>query len=252
MASGKRLRNWVEFLDLGRNVAVIGGGGKTGLIEYLEIEYRSAGRPVLVSVTTRLGREQLPGLGRLEAASLEEALLWAERAGRGERILLAGPRVSDEKLAGVPLDWFGPLRRAAGPECVFLVEADGSAGLPLKAHREDEPLPPPLPNLRLVGVVGLSVLLKPWEEAVHRPEIMAGHIKPPPAGRPLTPALVSDFIHSSWTKIKPDVLFLNQADVLRTDEERKLGEDLAARLLEYGWVVFKGSLRERLAERERR
>lgn len=53
-----------------------------------------------------------------------------------------------------------------------LVEADGSAQRPLKAHASHEPVIPPETN-QTICVVGASGFGKPISEVVHRPEIFA-------------------------------------------------------------------------------
>lgn len=246
MQKGVRLPDWADFFSgLKKNVAVIGGGGKTGLINLLEAELSAEGRPVLATVTTRLGRDQLAHLPRLEAADLDQALAGVGRVAAGERLLLTGPYVSEEKLSGLPLGWFRPLRQAAGQEPYFLIEADGSAGRPVKAHREYEPQLPPLADLQVVAVLGLSALLLPFPDSVHRPEILAERVPAPQAGRALSPDFVASFVNSAWRPLPIEVIFLNQSDLLQTEQEKDLGERLASNLIESGWTVFMGSTKER-------
>lgn len=226
------------------NIVIIGGGGKTGLMEILEEEFLEAGRPVLTTVTTRLGRGQLPHLTRVEAGSRAEAEAAARRANT-ERLLLAGPFTPDnltlDKLSGLPLEWFPAVRQALSEEAVLLIEADGSAGRPLKCHRNYEPVLPPLPYF-MVAVLGLSVLTLPWTEAAHRPEILRQHLSlPPTEQKSLNPAQVAEYVRTAWAGLKPDLIFLNQADVL-TEDIIPLGQDLAAKLTADGFKTAVGSL----------
>ncbi len=240
--------NFSELISGWNTVAVIGGGGKTGFIEAVERELKAAGRPALVTVTTRLGRGQLPDLERVEAASLAEALEAGREAARGRRLLLAGPFTPDnlalDKFAGLPQAWFKPLRRALPPDLTLLVEADGSAGLPLKCHRAGEPVMPPLAAF-VVGVLGLSVLTRPWSETVHRPEILRHWLEPPSADHPLGPAQVSAFIRGTWTRLSPGLVFLNQEDALKTAADRERGRELADLLAAAGFRLAVGSLHRR-------
>ena len=226
------------------NIVIIGGGGKTGLMEFLEKEFHEAGRPALTTVTTRLGRGQLAHLIRVEAENRAEAEAAARRTAEGERLLLAGPftpeNITLDKLSGLPSEWFPAVRRALPEEAVLLIEADGSAGRPLKCHRDYEPVLPPLPYF-LVAVLGLSVLTRPWTEAAHRPEILRRHIVPPPEGQSLSPAQVAGFIRTTWAGLKPDLIFLNQADIL-TKDTAPLGRELARRLAEDGFKTAVGSI----------
>lgn len=227
-------------------VAVIGGGGKTGLLEAVEKERHQAGLRSLVTVTTRLGRWQFPGLAVVEAGTLETALQALFRAEAGERVLLAGPPDTDDtalnKYNGIPLAWYPRLRRAASVDTLFLVEADGSTGLPLKAHRDYEPVLPPGADF-IVAVAGLSVLLHPWPGTVHRPEILARYISLPDVSSILTPAQVASFIKQAWSGFRPDLIFLNQADLL-TGRSMELGNSLAGLLDAAGFRVIVASLRE--------
>lgn len=248
MTRGGMIESWEKFLELaGRDVAVVGGGGKTGLLNLMEARASAAGRPALITVTTRLGRDQLTHLERIEAADLPEALAAARLAARGERLVLAGPPAGRDKYAGLPLDWFGPLRRAAGADCLFLVEADGSTGRPLKAHGDHEPLLPPLDGLHVAAVLGLAALLRPWPEAVHRPEILQRHIETPDGAAALSPEAVAAFVQKAWRRFKPDLIFLNQSDLLNSRSEKELGRALADLLTADGWTVFCGSVRAQSA-----
>lgn len=236
---------WSRLIGNHRNIAIIGGGGKTGLIEALEKDLCAQARPALATVTTRLGPWQLPHLARVQAANIAEAKAAVRRAAAGQRLLLAGPADKGEeaKLAGVPVNWFSELRAEAGAELVFLIEADGSAGRPLKAHRDYEPLLPPL-NCYTIAVLGLSVLRENWSRAVHRPEILWAALGPPPADAPLSPAQVAAFVNKCWRPLRPDLIFLNQLDALTGHNEKAAAEKLAGLLKADGWHLALGSLRE--------
>jgi len=242
---------FIDLIAVGGNICVVGGGGKTGLIEVLERELRQAGHATLTSVTTRLGRWQLPRLKPIEAETLAEAVTTGQRAEKGERLLLAGPFVPDNitlnKYAGLPLNWFPPLRHSFSRPVTLLVEADGSAGRPLKCHRPDEPVLPPL-NCFVVAVLGLSVLTRPLAETVHRPEIFQFSGWPAASDAPLTPAEVAGFVLTAWTRFSPGLIFLNQADELAGLAQLKAGRELADRLVAGGCRVVVGSLYEQYFE----
>jgi probable selenium-dependent hydroxylase accessory protein YqeC len=233
-------------LKPGELVAVIGGGGKTSLLAVMEAELTEAGLRSITTVTTRLGRGQLPALEPIEAASLAEAQAAVRRAAAGERILLSGPPPPEDDgrplgLRGVPAQWF-PALRAESP-LIWLVEADGSAGLPVKAHRADEPVLPPPPR-RLVLVLGLTALVKPWTEAIHRPELFRLLQPTPESGRPLTPREIASFASAAWPPLAPDLVLLNQLDAV-PEELAPAARELGALLAEAGFRVVAGSLRSR-------
>lgn len=72
---------------------------------------------------------------------------------------------------------------------VLLVEADGAARRPLKAHAAHEPVIPACANA-VIAVMGLDALGRPLAEAVHRPELAAGYPGTDLAA-PVTPALAA-------------------------------------------------------------
>ena len=66
----------------------------------------------------------------------------------------------------------------------MIAEADGSKGLPLKAHGKNEPVIPP--GSKVIYVVGADGIGKPIAESAHRPELYAwrlgadvGHVVTP-------------------------------------------------------------------------
>ena len=96
------------------------------------------------------------------------------------------------KLRGIPSEWVEKLAALPGVT-TLLVEADGAAGRPLKAPREDEPVLPQETSL-LIPVVGIDALGSPLEEKhVFRSELGARllHLQP---GQEVTPEIVADFL----------------------------------------------------------
>jgi probable selenium-dependent hydroxylase accessory protein YqeC len=231
----------------GTVVAVIGGGGKTGLLELLEEELTTDSIPSITAATTRLGREQLPRLKMERAVSLGAALSIVKRASRGERLLLAGPQgledIGSEKYSRIPTNWLSSPCREAEPDLIWLIEADGSAGRPIKAHRATEPVLPPQPFF-LILVLGLSALTLPWPVAIHRTEIFETFQPLPETPRPLSPEEIVSFAAKAYKLLEPDIIFLNQADALlpsAKESGRRLGELLA----KTGFRIVSGSLYSR-------
>jgi len=140
-----------ELLEIRPGVtAIIGSGGKTSLM--LQLCRELPGR-VIVCTSTRIYPPQ-----DLPLAEHVSELLPGEKCCVGtpaEQGKLAMPRQSFAELAALA-DY-------------VLVEADGSKGLPLKAHLEHEPVIPGCAN-QTVQVLGLSGLGKPIREAAHRAE----------------------------------------------------------------------------------
>ncbi len=236
--------NLIELMPRNECIAVIGGGGKTGFLTRLEEEFYALGRPHLVSVTTRLARHEFSHLTRMEMGEPAQVLEAARRAMTGERILMTGPdrpdSIAANKYEGLPPNFFAPL---AGGGLSLLLEADGSAGRPLKAHREGEPPLPALPAF-VVAILGLSALTLPACRAAHRPEELARRIGPFAPERPLSPARIADFAQRAWRPLNPHLIFLNQWDALTREEDKAGALELAALLRKGGFECVMGSLRD--------
>ncbi|MBQ7871131.1 MAG: putative selenium-dependent hydroxylase accessory protein YqeC [Oscillospiraceae bacterium] len=144
-----------EELHIDRGVtAIIGGGGKTTLMYRLAEELRQRGS-VIVTTSTRIWPPaHLP---------------IARETGPVEGVLCLGTPVAGGKL-GAPAQPFAALAVLAD---FVLVEADGSAGLPLKAHAPHEPVIPEN-AAQVIAVVGAAGLEQPVDRVVHRPEIFRG------------------------------------------------------------------------------
>jgi probable selenium-dependent hydroxylase accessory protein YqeC len=163
------------------------------------------------------------------------------------RLLLTGPNnphdQTPHKIASLPTAWLDEARAVASPDLIWLVEADGSARKPIKAHRETEPVLPQRPYI-LIIVIGLSGLKLPWSEAIHRPEQFELYQKLPDTQRPLKPLELANFAAKAYASLAPDLIFLNQADSL--GPELKAAErELATALVKADYKVVAGSLFER-------
>lgn len=150
-----------KLLDIQPGVtAVIGGGGKTTLLRTLGTELAMRSR-VLLCTTTKIF--PFPGLPCALTAEELDSLR------REHRLLCTGTAVPGTgKLTAPPI----PMAELASWFDYVLVEADGSAQRPFKAHEPHEPVVPPEAN-QTICVVGVSGFGKPIREAAHRPELYA-------------------------------------------------------------------------------
>jgi len=146
------------MLNVERGVtALIGGGGKTTLLYTLAQELRNDGSVVLCTSTHIRIPEGYPlatgGTEDLRAALKAYGVICTGTPADGGK--LTAPAISFEELAALA-DY-------------VLVEADGSRGLPLKAHSPHEPVIPP--NARnVILVVGADGFGRPVSEVCHRRE----------------------------------------------------------------------------------
>lgn len=190
--------------------AVIGGGGKTTLLRTLGEELAREHRVLLCTTTKIFPFPQMPCAGtlaELDALRERHRLLCGGRAVPGTGKLTA----LDASMAELRLRFD-----------YVLVEADGSAQRPLKAHAGHEPVIPAGAD-QTICVVGASGFGRPIREAAHRPELyaqLAGVSEEVPAS-PETEARVlsAEDLHSR--------VYVNQAE---TQGDRERARELAALL----------------------
>ena len=187
-----------QLLDIRPGVtAVIGGGGKTTLLRTLGEEL--AGRhTVLLCTTTKI----LP-FPDLPCARTTAEL---DQLRRSHRLLCAG---TDVPGTGKPAAPETPMALLAARFDYVLVEADGAARRPLKAHAPHEPVIPP-EAVQTICVVGASGFGQPISEAAHRPERYARLAGVPETAEaaPVTEAAVlrAEGLH--------DKIYVNQVETL--------------------------------------
>jgi probable selenium-dependent hydroxylase accessory protein YqeC len=219
-----------------RYVHVIGGGGKTTLMFALARALADSGRTVLTTTTTRIG-EPDPDQSELvitaqDLASLIDRLK-AELAVRRHVTAAASRDAAGRKLGGFDTDQLDAIVEAGIAE-VVIVEADGSAGLSLKAHRDHEPVVSARADL-VIAVLGVDVLGAPMDDAhVHRAELARARLgRAGPA--PVTAEDVAGIVfhrEGYFARVPPSaaaVAFVNKADTpARLAEARRIALVLGA------------------------
>ena len=186
--------------------AIIGGGGKTTLLYRLARELEGRGSVIVTTSTHIFKPTDLP---------------FALTAGKVSGILCVGMPCENGKLSA-PQQSFRELTALAD---YVLVEADGSAGRPLKAHASHEPVIPREAN-QVICVVGASGLNRPAAVKVHRPErfmALAGSDTASPAA--VAAVLNKEALHTR--------VLINQAD----SPERIAAARELARLLDCPVVI---------------
>ena len=208
--------------------AVTGGGGKTTLLRALG-EGLAAGHTVILCTTTKI--YPFPGLRNLTAA--REGEIMAALA-EHPLLCLGAPVPGTGKLTAPAL----PMEALAGLAEYVLVEADGAAGRPVKAHAPHEPVIPRTAN-QAVLVVGASGFGRPVREAVHRPEEFRLLTALEPED-PVTPEALAQALQMEASTAWPPIrVFVNQA-------EDKAAMAAARRLAELlPWPVCAGALKRR-------
>jgi molybdenum cofactor cytidylyltransferase len=222
----------------GDRVALVGGGGKTGLACRLVEEARRRGWTALFTTTTRLlspehgadayviGEPNLESL-RQELSASGALFLARDWLDEWEDT----PSGRQRKVGGFSPTAIADLVNNLNPD-LALVEADGSRHRPFKAPAAYEPVLPPTTTL-LVVVAGLSVLGLPLSDAaVHRPERVAelGGIA---LGTPVSAALVATVLAHPAGGLKGCPPGARVVAVLAQATETRLpaGRGIARRLL---------------------
>ena len=185
-----------ELLEIRRGVtALIGSGGKTTMLYTLAEELQRRGRVLCCTTTHIRPPTHLPVLTDPTAAQLAQ--------GAALPCLCAGSSAVGGKLGPLAV----PMEELAARWDYVLVEADGSRGLPLKAHAPHEPVIPDCAG-QTVLVVGSGGLGRPVRESVHRPEIFC-RLARCGDGDAADPARTAAVIRAEGLG---DKVFLNQAD----------------------------------------
>ena len=201
-------RPFDEFRPAGKCISVVGSGGKTTFLRYLS--GRLSGSVILTTSTHIL---PFPGIPLVEAspAGRDQVLSGLRSALAGSRIVCLGRPERSGKLAS-PADVI-PFEALLDLADHILVEADGAAGRPLKAHRLWEPVIPSC-SAMTVCLVGASGIGKPVSEACHCPELFAAL-----AG--ITPDRIVEPEHVAAVLNREnlaDCYLVNQADALPDPE----------------------------------
>lgn len=188
-----------QALEIRRGVtAVIGGGGKTSLLRTLGEELAGERHTVLLCTTTKI--RPFPGLVNLSSPSEPEL----RQALQDSRLIAAGSPVPGTDKWGAPEL---SMDRLAALADYVLVEADGSAGRPMKAHAPHEPVIP-LQAGQTILVVGASGFGFPIAQAAHRPELYAKLAGVSP-DVPISPELAAAVLRAEGLH---DRIYVNQAD----------------------------------------
>jgi probable selenium-dependent hydroxylase accessory protein YqeC len=165
-----------------RDLWLIGAGGKTTLMYRLAAAWRALGETVVCTSTTRILPPEPGQCPDLRIHSLPS--LMADLRQRPSPLVTVASRMQDGKCIGFSADEALSLKSAAQH---VVIEADGSAGRPLKAHASYEPVVAPQASC-VVAVVGAWCVGAPLDaEHVHRPERVSGL-----TGRPIGSILTAD------------------------------------------------------------
>lgn len=201
--------------------ALMGSGGKTSLMYHLAGELGKKNK-VLLTTTTHI---RIPD--HIPVATTREELdtLFAQR-----NVVCAGTPCEEGKMTAPSFDGW---ESAAD---YVLVEADGSKGLPLKAHAAYEPVLPEVRN-NTICVVGASGFHQPMRMVCHRPEL---YMKLADCGEmtKITPEMAAKVLAAEGGF---DRVFVNQTDTLSKILGKATVKEFTRTL---GYPAVAGSLRQ--------
>lgn len=223
-------------LEQRRLISFCGSGGKTSLIFALAREFLGRGERVLITTTTKLGRQECEGaFPTFRAADAGDIIALADAGSPGSpaQIVYFEQGPNREKLVGFAPETIDEVFRANRFDRI-LVEADGSRRKPLKAPNHNEPVFP-ISSDAIVIVVGLNGIGKPLDDdTVFRSDIWAARTGLAPNAA-ITPASVARMIADPEGLARGGPLgaarsvFLNQGDNAQAlDHARGIVEALSA------------------------
>jgi len=201
-------------------ISLVGAGGKTTLMFRLAKELSLRGKKVVTTTTTKILEPASGETGSLFVDSDEERIKDFVRGhlDRYDHITIARERLESGKLKGVSPNLVDDLCHLQGMDTVVIIEADGAAGRPVKAPRENEPVIPTRSTLivALLGVDGLEMKLS--EENIFQPERVS-KITGVPMGERLTDEAMAilvthpEGIFKGAPSSSRVVAFLNKVDI---------------------------------------
>lgn len=214
----------------GLMAAIIGGGGKSGLMVHWARELWARGEPVLMASTSAAFKTCWPKEQTVPARSEAEALAAAERALAGEQLLLVGPerQAEEGKWGGVFPAWLDNLNHAC-PRLSILVEADSARGRNFKFHAAHEPVLPSRTRL-ITAVVGLGLIGCQAGPNVHQLALAPEAVE---AGQLINSSCLAGWLTARsgyvarFLTYGPGLLFFNKAE---HSESRQAAEYIADRV----------------------
>jgi len=216
-------------------ISLVGAGGKTTLMFRLARELLLAGRKVVTTTTTKILEPTPEETPCLIVDQDEDKVKTFVRTHleQNHHITVASERLGSGKLKGVSPNMIADLWDLHLID-VLLIEADGAAGRPVKAPREEEPVISPGTTLvvAILGMDGVDAELN--EKNVFQPERVSKLTGVRLGGKMTAESLAVVMTHSEGIfKGAPAssrvVCFLNKADRIGGIDK---GREVAKRILE--------------------
>jgi len=146
------------FRDYARVISLVGGGGKTSLMDHLARAFQAQGHRTVAMTTTRIVRPERM-CDTLEACRAN----WAQGI-----YAVCGQNAEDDKIMEPEASLLEALLVQAER---ILIEADGAKKRPCKVPAAHEPVLLPECDA-VIGIMGLDALGQPVGEICHRKELV--------------------------------------------------------------------------------
>jgi probable selenium-dependent hydroxylase accessory protein YqeC len=169
-------------------VSIVGAGGKSTILFALGRDLAAAGARVILTTTTRVGENQ-PG----------EPICWCSEPAVVEAALAPGVPVfvaagrAPGKIVGPSPAAVDLLFEGTGADYV-VVEADGAAGMAIKAPAGHEPVIPS-GSTTVVVVASIAAVGQPISAVAHRPDRVASLIGAQPGDRLTLDGIAAVLLH---------------------------------------------------------
>ncbi len=153
-----------DFVNDGKKhtICLVGGGGKTTVMNELAAVWATCGRKILVLTSTHI---LCPADGSFAADAAAVQNFWQQR----RYAVIGTPEPATGKLTAPPQDLYEALHLQAD---VILCEADGSRHHPCKVPAENEPVLLPDSDI-VLAVAGMDALDNSLQQACQRPQLAA-------------------------------------------------------------------------------
>lgn len=190
-------------------ISIVGGGGKTTLMNDLAEELSGMGKRVIMTTSTHIAYPREYQTVLIDHVSDLNSVKWNNGI-----LVVAGSVVQEDvkKLKGLEPSEIHKLIDFCD---VLLIEADGAKRLPFKIPADHEPVIIPETDA-VIGCVGLDCVGQTWKEACFRWELAVEWLGISGEDS-ITSKQVAEILHSDWgtrktVKSRPYRLVLNKAD----------------------------------------
>lgn len=200
-------------------IALTGGGGKTTTLIALGQYYRSKGLSVLLSTTTKMQSPLFYDF-KVDHVFTNESDFFLHEVKKGESVLYVQSHIMNHKKCVSPRDEVLPFISKRFDVTIF--EADGARCLPLKKHRECDPVIP-CNVTSVIAIAGMSSFNKNAADCC--------------MGEPLDTIVDKQYLQNliddkvgllkGVTSSHNSVIFFNQCDLL-SKEDREILKNLNA------------------------